>query len=211
MSEELKTYEGVVTTIGDAEIGSTGNEKPRRIVIKKDLNEQYGKTFRIWSNHDDFGNLTLGQPIVVEYQEVPNRDPSRKPSNMIQAAWQESEGGANGTSAAHTSGAPTGTAPPSAATGWDDDDWGPPQTPGKTAGSTSAPTRDGGASGGSGQSASAPPATKWDDREAVVGVSWAIKCAIQALGPGCQIETVHQAAHRMLVLRDRIVSELRNS
>ena len=190
MSEGLKTYSGIVTTVADAEIGSTGNEKPRRVVIKQDLNEQYGKTFRIWSNHDDFGNLVMGHPITVEYVEVPNRDPSRKPSNMIQAAWQDSEGGANGTSAAHTSGAPTGTAPPS---GTADDD---PPNP-LNAAPSFAQTKD---------DYREQKEAKDEDRNRRMAVAWAISQSI-ALGHTAP-EDLHKTAHNLLVLQDRIVSEL---
>ena len=71
-----------------------------------------------------------------------------------------------------------------------DDGWGPSQ-PAQTSSVSSAPATNG-----------------WVDKTADIQVSWAIKCAIQALGPGCNMEQVHGAAHKVLILQKQILSEL---
>lgn len=66
MTEKLT---GILTEVGGPEIGSTGKEKPRKIVIKQNASDQYGKTLRVWSNEFAFQELQqrAGQPVTVEF------------------------------------------------------------------------------------------------------------------------------------------------
>ena len=208
MSEGLKTYSGVVTTVADPEIGSTGNEKPRRVVIKKDLNEQYGKTFRIWSNHDDFPNLVMGQPITVEYIEQPNPDPQRKPSNIIQSAWAtEGAGVASGTPTPVAQ--PTKSAPSAGPSG--DDPWGPTPHPNAQTAATSMPVATNG-------NLSYSKDDYWERREATdeqrqreIEAAWGINATIALYGvldATLDKDKLHAKAHELIVLKKQIASEL---
>lgn len=86
----MPTYTGKLIELGDPELGQSGKEKPRKVILKSDPNAQYGKTFRCWANSFEWGALQdfLGKPVTVEYvvQEanytLPNGE-TPKPSNMI--------------------------------------------------------------------------------------------------------------------------------
>lgn len=64
-----QTFTGTLTELGGQELGKSGNEKPRKVVIKDDPDAQYGKTFRCWSNSGEWEQLQgkLGQEVTVEY------------------------------------------------------------------------------------------------------------------------------------------------
>lgn len=65
----MADYTGVLSELGGAEIGQSGVEKPRRIIIKQDPNSQ-GKTFRAWSDSEPWLMLQerLGQTVTVVYE-----------------------------------------------------------------------------------------------------------------------------------------------
>ena len=63
-------YKGQIKSIGAAELGASGHEKPRKVVISDSPTYQ-GKTFRIWSNDSDFDTLmaasNAGREVEIEY------------------------------------------------------------------------------------------------------------------------------------------------
>lgn len=209
-----ETYTGIVTTIDDPELGSNGKEKPRKVVLKQDLSEQYGKTFRMWSWHDDFPNLQMGKQVTVDFTVQPNPDPSRKGSNMIDAAWL-SEGGAKEVAVTPSNETPpTGTAPPSGDVG--DDPWGDAPDLNPANQQTATPSTPVATNG------NAAYATTKDDywqkrdiqdeeRQKQIVASWGITNAIK-LAEVRQASTkpadIREIAHQLIVLKQQIASEL---
>lgn len=97
----MPTYSGVVREVGGPELGKSGNEKPRKIVIS-DSPDYQGKTFRIWSNDSDFDVLSqsLGKHITVEYEAEPIEMGGKKwTSNRITGVQQNGDGGGERTGA----------------------------------------------------------------------------------------------------------------
>ena len=96
-----QTYSGVIAELGGPELGKTGNEKPRKVVIKQDPSEQYGKTFRVWSSDyawEQLNQAGIGSNVTVEFiieeptYTLPNGQ-KPKPTNKITDVV---EGGGNG-------------------------------------------------------------------------------------------------------------------
>lgn len=195
-----ETFSGVLTELGGPELGKSGNEKPRKVIIKEDVAKQYGKTFRCWSSNPEWDDLQElhGKPITVEFVVeqpdylLPNGQ-KPNPSNMIVGvipteASSNGEGGAG--------------------------DWGVPSEPvwgsaGEVA-STQSPAP------------SSAPASKddyWEhktvmdeQRQHEISASWAIREAIDLLSVGASQpppqEQVLSTAHQLLVMKDQIVSEI---
>lgn len=67
-------YSGIVKEIGGKELGKTGNEKPRKVVVS-DSPDYQGKTFRCWANTDDFQLLRQaldeGMEVEIHYDINP--------------------------------------------------------------------------------------------------------------------------------------------
>lgn len=73
-------FTGYVTEVGGKELGQSGKEKPRKIIVKDDLGAQFGKTFRVWANTDDFQKLrdaadngTLVE-VYFDQRPIPGRE-----------------------------------------------------------------------------------------------------------------------------------------
>lgn len=185
MSEIVK---GFVAELGGKEVGKTGKEKPRKVVVKEDSSQQYGKTLRCWSNIPEFDVLTqaanVGNQVEVHYdvREIPGTEFTQ---NMVVDVVPLLEGG-NGSEPIWGGGDNAGAAP------------------------SGSPTH-----------ASATPAPQskddyWARREAgdeertrQMIAAWSIEQAIR-LGFKDSAE-VHDTAHKLIVLKDRIASELSSS
>lgn len=92
----LLSYTGQVMLVGDPEIGSTGKERPRKVVISDNPGQYQGKTFRCWSWKPDFEAFEVGRWVTVGYEVEPNPDPTRHGSNMISVAETTTAPGGGG-------------------------------------------------------------------------------------------------------------------
>lgn len=192
-----ETYTGVVMEVGQPEMSKDGTkERPRKIVISDKPDTYQGKTFRCWVDRDYFQDLQRGAHVTVHYEVQPNRDPSRRGSNMIEAVQVVTGGGANGTTAAHTSVAPTGTAPSSGGF-TDEDPWEATPNPLTDAAPVIPTNKD---------DYWEQKEAKDEDRNRRMAAAWAISQSI-ALGKS-KPDEIHDTAHKLLVLQDRIVSEI---
>ena len=79
-------YSGVLTELGGPELGASGNEKPRKVIVKADVAKQYGKTFRVWAGTDLWRELEglHGKPVTIEFETEQRQGPKGPyPQNMI--------------------------------------------------------------------------------------------------------------------------------
>jgi hypothetical protein len=179
---------GFVTEVGGEELGKTGNPKPRKIVVKESLDAQYGKTFRVWQDSDEFQTLVAnnGKYVTVIY-EVEQREGGPKGSytqNMVIGVDASGDG----------AGTPTAWDPPPS------DSW--TDSP-----ATSSPAPSPEPSQQVAQRVQQKQVHIIDTQTHIVA-SWAIKSAIQTLGPGATSDAIHQRAHELIVMKERIASEL---
>ena len=201
-----ETYTGIVAELGGPELGKSGNEKPRRVVIKQDPAAQYGKTFRVWSNSYEWEALQdkLGKEVTVEYVleqanfTLPNGE-TPKPSNKITDVLPAVDGGGNGSGGGEVAGSATAPA----------DDW---TTPKRGAGGS--PRKDEQVAATSPSPASSPPKyggkrddTDWEARTLEIEAAWAIGTLLGRAGNERvdPAELVDQAIQ--LVLTKRRVAE----
>lgn len=83
-SPGLLSYTGQVMLVAEPEIGSTGNERPRKVMISDNPGNYQGKTFRIWAwKEAEFEQLKVGSWVTVHYEVEPNPTPGRNGSNMV--------------------------------------------------------------------------------------------------------------------------------
>ena len=83
-SPGLLSYTGQVMLVADPEIGTTGKERPRKVMISDNPGNYQGKTFRIWAwKEAEFEQLTVGSWVTVHYEVEPNPTPGRNGSNMV--------------------------------------------------------------------------------------------------------------------------------
>lgn len=176
---ETQTYTGTLVELGGAEMGSTGNEKPRAVRIKADPSSKYPKTFRTWHDSlewNDLEEIGLGSVVTVEY------------------IAEERQGGPQGSYTVNTlvgvrqDGA--GASAPDGGGG----DWGEPQEPRGEVGSNA------------GEPVAPQPSQTIDPVTRSIISSWAIEQAIREGARGD--EAIHTRAHEIVVLKDRIASEL---
>lgn len=198
-SPGLQTYTGQVMEVHAPEVGSTGKNRPRKVVISDNPGTYKGKTFRCWEWRDTFDLLQLGAQVTVHYEVEPNPDPTRHGSNMIShVEVNDGTGGgqANGSSDVwgSASNAPATATP--APTDWT----APPRTDGPV---------------------SQPQITSKDDyweqravmdeqRTLEIESAWAIKAVLDRQGPGAPMteEQIIDKALQLVILKRRLASEL---
>lgn len=196
-SPALLTYTGQVMLVGDPEIGKTGNERPRKVVISDNPGQYQGKTFRCWSWKDDFALLKVGAQVTVHYEVEPNPNPERHGSNMIShVEVNDGTGGgqANGSSDVWGSASNAPAAATPAPTDWT----APPRTDGPS-----------------------PQVTSKDDyweqravmdeqRTLEIESAWAIKAVLDRQEPGAPMteEQIIDKALQLVILKRRLASEL---
>lgn len=176
-----ETYTGVLTELGGAEIGSTGKEKPRKVIVK---NGERMKTFRCWSSSDIWQQLQPlgGKPVTVSYDTEQRQGPSGpyQQNNIlaVQVAAESTGGGWESGAGVWGSASSPNTQPPPVSS--KDDYW-------------------------------AHREVMDEQRSQHMAAAWSISQAIALLSLGAteppakdHIETV---AHQLLVLKEQIVSE----
>lgn len=191
-----ETYTGVVKEVGGAELGKTGNEKPRKIVIS-DSPDYQGKTFRVWSSDSTFEVLSqaLGQQITVQFEAEQRQGPQGPyTQNRIVGVQNGGGGEGNGSSAVWGSATPAPAPTPST-------DWSVP---------------------GSGGAPQQPPSpvTKddyWEQRQVMdqqrsleMEAAWAVKSVLDRIPQDVtyEPENVVTAAIALAMLKRRVASEL---
>jgi hypothetical protein len=68
-------YTGTVLEVGPQEVGKSGRNKPRKLLVSDDPENYQGKTFRIWDDDDGMNLDQLkGQIVTVDYEvrNIPN-------------------------------------------------------------------------------------------------------------------------------------------
>ena len=200
-----ETYTGTVVEVGGAEIGSTGKEKPRKIVIKDDPSAQYGKTFRVWGNEYAYEILQgkAGQVVTVEYV-IDNRQGPQGPyqQNRITDVLQDVGGGGNGFAGGEVSGNAPPVSPPPAA-----QDWSAPKVSGA---GTPAPA----------PTSTPPPSTPqnkdeyWEQRTILdqqrsleMEAAWAVKACLDK-DPTASNQKLVQDAIGLIMLKRQVASEM---
>ena len=184
-----ETMTGYVAELGGAEIGKTGKEKPRKVVLKKDLGEQYGKTFRVWSSSYQWDQLQdkKGQLVTLEYvvEERQGGPSGSYTQNMITDVLTDVGGGGNGVSAGEVAGNTPVTTPA--------DDWSVPKPAAEPAPAPVTVQKYGGKK-------------DQDDVQRNIIASWAITNAVR-LG-WKNPDEIRDMAHKLIVLKDQIAAEL---
>lgn len=182
---ETLTYTGTLTELGGKEMGATGNEKPRKVVVKDDPTKQYGKTFRTWHDSLEWNDLEqygLGALVTIEY------------------VTEQRQGGPQGSYTVNTIvGVRQDGAGVSASDG-EGGDWGEPHGP---VGEVGPPV---------GKPVASTPhrATDWDERGIQMEAAWAIKTAFHWFQPGDQITAsmLLDKAMELAMLKRRLAAEL---
>lgn len=201
LSRLAETFTGVLTELGGPELAASGNEKPRKVVIKQDPAKHYGKTFRTWSNSDVWERLQSlnGQQVTVEYYA------------------EERQGGPNGT---YTQNFLTGVLENGNGAGG-----GQPHTSvgeGNDAGRSPAPSPTNDSWGAAPSGWTAPqetPSTKddyWNRREATdhersmqMEAAWAVKAVLDvSKGEALSDDEVVQNALKLALVKRRVAFEL---
>lgn len=219
-------YAGIITELGGEELGKSGNAKPRKVVIKADPTSQYGKTFRVWQDSNEWQQLSQlnGKHVVVIYiEEERSGGPSGTyKQNMIVGvdAPDSVDGAGIGPSTDSGGGSP----PPNAATSAPSTDhsvWGAsPKAWGSSAVETVAdPTA---AAKDAWTKHTSKPTSKddyWERKEAKdedrsnqMAAAWSVGQAISLLSVGADQppsdEAIYNAAHRLAIVKERIAKEL---
>lgn len=198
-----ETYDGTVIEVGGAEMGKSGKEKPRKVVVSPNPTDDKPKTktFRIWKDDDYFPILerNLGKLVTVEFvtEDVTFGDKSWTQNNII-GVLESDEGG----------------------------DWGEPQEPRGEVGSNAGEPVTSESNGSWGTpppsdwtevkaKVSSGPTSKddyWERREAAdeartrqMVAAWSIEQAIR-LGKSSENE-IHELAHKLILLKERIAKE----
>lgn len=210
----LLTYTGQVREVHPAEVGSTGKNKPRKIIISDNPGQYQGKTFRCWEwKEDDFSKLQVGAWVTVHYEVEPNPNPSLNGSNMISHVELATSGGGEPQSGVGGSVGNAGEAPaPANGNG----SWGTPP-----------------ANWASPQQATPPPVYQqakehiegtnaqkdyWERRQAEdeartleIEAAWALNTILQVEGPdhGMTDDELLQRALQLILLKRRCASEMR--
>jgi hypothetical protein len=183
----VSTFTGKLIELGGPELGKSGKEKPRKVVIKDDPAAQYGKTFRLWSSSEYFEILSnhLGQQVSVEYEaeEVTFGDNTWTQNNIV--GVQTNGGWGNGEQGNGSTEGVWGSAPP---------DSGPESSP-----------------------VTSPPASKddyWERREAAdakrsleMEAAWAVK-AVLDLHPDIKQDDLVSKAISLAIVKRQVASEL---
>lgn len=182
-----ETFTGILSELGGAEMGATGREKPRKVIIKQDANQQYGKTFRCWADSDAFRALEgkLGQSVTIEYEvEERTGGPRGSYSQNVLIGIKNGE-------AAEWPAPISNPAPGSP-------DWQPP-------GDEDAPP----------EVAATPRKTRdeWDERGAQMEAAWALKAMLDVEGPdhGLTEDELLANALRLILLKRRLAFEMEKS
>lgn len=193
-SAALLTYTGQVMLVANPEIGKTGNERPRKIVISDRPGSYQGKTFRIWAwKEDQFSKLKVGEWVTVHYEIEPNPDPTRHGSNHISVVEPTT---AQGGGQADVGGEVSGSQPASQPTR-EPGDWSTPPS-GGWANTKQELSKD----------------DYWARREATdaertleIESAWAINAVLQT-STGLTDEQVIDKALQLVILKRRLASEL---
>lgn len=201
-----QTYSGVVAEVGGPELGSTGKEKPRKIIIKTDPTQQYGKTFRLWSNSYEWEQLQdkLGQQVTVEFVAEERQGPQGSyTQNLITDVLQDVGGNGERTGAV---GEVASAPQPSPS-----DDWTAPKV------GVGAPVESPPAMAAPAPAPSSPSLSKdeyWQRREALdaertleIEAAWGIGQAI-ALGH-TDPSKIEELTHQLIILKHKIAGELK--
>lgn len=214
-----QTYSGQVIEIGGAELGRSGKEKPRKVVITDKPGEYQGKTFRIWSNEPDFLKLQTGQWTTVYYepQEVHGQNGKSWTQNMIVGVDGTDSVDGAGIGPSPDSGSPSPAAAGTPAPSTDHSDWGAPPRDmwGDRPVQTITDPTTAAKAAWDRQKASQPLSkddyyrnkeAKDEERNKRMAIAWAIGQAV-ALGHK-EPDQIESTAHQLLILQDRMVSEL---
>lgn len=194
-----ESYAGTVVELGGEELGASGHPKPRKVVVKADPTAQYGKTFRVWEDSDAWSRLSKlnGQHVTIlfDIEERPGGPKGTYTQNMIVGV--DAPEGSDGAGSPPQGSGQAPTPAPSDASTWatspPTDTWSKPV-----------------------QTVTDPTLTKDDywnrkedkdeERNKRMAVAWAIGQAIQ-LGHK-EPDHIESFAHQLLILQDRMVSEL---
>ena len=206
-SPALLSYTGQVMLIGDPEIGKTGKERPRKVVISDRPGQYQGKTFRCWSWKPDFEMFKVGAWVTVKYEVEPNPDPTRHGSNMISVAEAaQSGGGGAGTDneGSHSSTTSFGNAVDS---GWGSPSPAPAPSP---AGNPPPAWQEVKQQIASKDDYWEQKAAKDDLRSLEMEAAWGLKCVLDLEGPDHDLsdETLVADAIRIILLKRRVAVEM---
>lgn len=187
----MPTYTGVLTELGGAELGQSGHEKPRKVVIKSDPNQENGKTFRTWSDSDAWFELQdkIGHTITVDF-EIEQRQGGPKGSykqNVLKALV----GGAGGGEPQVARGSvANGEKPPSAY------DWSVPSD--KDAPEKEPPP----------PPTPEPPPDQWEAKTLEIEAAWAIKAILDKTPGEIKESELLDKAMKLVILKRRLAYEL---
>lgn len=195
-----QTFTGVLTELGGPEVSpNTGNEKPRKVVIKDDPTKQYGKTFRTWSNSEVWERLQPlnGQRVTVEFvvEERQGGPSGTYNQNVLVDVLENGDGGGVSARVGGEVSEGTTTAPSSAA------DWTPPPAEWQT---TKAQIE-------SKDDYWEQRAVKDEERSREMEAAWALKAVLDLEGPDHDLsdDSLVEFAVRLALLKRRVASEMK--